>query len=526
MAWNYDRSRERIRAHLDGLGEIEIKKLVREANLDDLLTETQCREIYGAHVYVDISNFSRLASEEFDSDDDYRRLIQAVHLYQREVSRIIEAESAFDSYRVHFQGPRVHALIYRPINDGETQAIRAVLLQLVLKDFVRTVFNPEFSALENFTIAGGAHVGDVVGTRNGTHGDRELLFLGAPANYAAKIISIGGRLRLTQAIYDLLPNTLQDLCEEVDDELFQLESVSSTKLDELLDEYDVDWDREASRQRLRDDKRQFPLKGIEFSAANVLIGLDALSIRNNKRVTGASLYADVSGFTAFIDEAETEEDRKLALRAFHAIRRELAQVVRSDFDGLRIQYQGDRVQALFHLPKDDEEAIATEAVEAAVGLQSSMERSLKDCLANIAGVDDLHLAIGVDIGTTLVSKLGSRAHRDRICLGEAVQKAAQLEERCEGTWIGISRSVYDGLPGELREHFHWNDQARCYVGKGLTVEILERSKRAREYDAGAAAFLRSEQGSTTISGQETAGARRVEPPRPWAPSGGRGRGTG
>jgi hypothetical protein len=63
VGWNYERSRKRIKEHLDSLGEIEIEKLVKDADLDSLLTETCCREIFGAHVYVPVSNFARLASE-------------------------------------------------------------------------------------------------------------------------------------------------------------------------------------------------------------------------------------------------------------------------------------------------------------------------------------------------------------------------------------------------------------------------------------------------------------------------------
>ena len=40
MAWNYDDSLKRIGKHLDNLGEIEIEKLVREAEIENLLTET------------------------------------------------------------------------------------------------------------------------------------------------------------------------------------------------------------------------------------------------------------------------------------------------------------------------------------------------------------------------------------------------------------------------------------------------------------------------------------------------------
>jgi hypothetical protein len=367
MSWNYDDSLKRIGKHLDDMGEIEIEKLVREADLNNLLTETCCREIHGAHVYVYVTNFARIASESIADANEYKRFIQAVHIYQREVSRIVE--TLFDGLRIHFQGPKLHAIFYRPIDKTKKLATKAFLLQLVLKDFVASVFNPAYPLLADFSVAGGADVGDAIGTRNGRKNDRELLFLGACANYAAKMISSAGRLRISQAVYEALPDKLSDLCNETDEkEIYQINAISQKQLDELLEEYDVGWDREKSRKRVDDDKRAHPLKDIDYSTAKELINLDALSIWNNKRVLAASVFGDVTGFTAYIDRAETQEDQRKALRVLHAIRKEMATVVAVDFNGLRVQFQGDRVQGLYHLPKDEEADIATEAVNAAIGI--------------------------------------------------------------------------------------------------------------------------------------------------------------
>ncbi len=498
MSWNYDQSLERIHQHLDNMGEIEIAKLKREVDLGNLLSETKCRKIYGSHIYVQISNFPELASNGAYFRDDYKRLIRGVHLYQREVSRIVEKGEIFDGLRVHFQGPKLHALFYRPIDDDEELASRAVLLQLVLKDFVASVFNPAFSDYEPFKIAGGADIGDVIGTRNGSRSDRELLFLGHAANQAAKIVSSAGRLRITGEVYDALPVDLREVCAEAEGNLYRVKPVSQGSLDELLGTRGIGWDREKSAKRIQEDKDMFPLKDVFYGSASKLIDLDSLSIHNNKKVLAASVFADVSGFTAYVDEAETEEEKKEALRVFHAIRKELATVVKQDYDGLRVQYQGDRVQALFHLPKDDEEEIVAEAVEAAIALQSSIEHTIKEALPE---ADDLELAVGVDVGTILVSKLGTRGHRDRICIGVPVENAADLEERSEGGWIAVTSRAYEALPENLSEHFSYNSEAGCYVADGLTMDKLDLAKRAKDYEAGKAALV-----ATGLAGALVVGA--------------------
>src|SRR5437588_7513236 len=104
MSWDKKRSHDRIQKHLDGMEEIEVAKLTREADLEQLLSETTCRNIYGAHVYVQVSNFARLASDDLDADDDYKLLIKGVHIYERAVTRIVEG---LGGMLVHFQGSKL-----------------------------------------------------------------------------------------------------------------------------------------------------------------------------------------------------------------------------------------------------------------------------------------------------------------------------------------------------------------------------------------------------------------------------------
>lgn len=510
MAWKYDTSKQRIEKYRDSLGEITIEKLKKEANLQTLLTPTNCREIYGAHTYVHVSNFAKLASAEIDDEDEYKGFIRMVHIYQREVGHIIE--DIFDGVRIHFQGAKVHTLFYRPIDDGGAIATKAVLLQATLKDFVKNVFNPTFSDYDDFEIAGGSDLGNAIGTKNGKHGDRELLFLGAPANYAAKIISSHGRLRLTDRVYDELPDNLKEICNEVsgEDNLYQI-SVTQSKLDELLEEYEIDWDRDKSQERIDADLEKFKIEDIDYSSAKTLIKIDDLGITNNKRVKAASIFGDVTGFTAYIDGATTVTKQKECLKNFHVIRNEMAKVVTEDFDGVRIQFQGDRVQAIFHLPEDNGADIATDAVDAAVALQSSMEKTLRACLT---GISSLEMAVGVDMDTTLVTKLGEHAHRDRICLGEPVETAASKEERCAGGEIGITSEVYGELPDRLKNHFSWDKSKGCYVAAGLTTDKVTNAEKAASYNGGCAvAVVSTGIGVAVVKASDAANTRPIIPPK-------------
>ncbi len=507
MSWDYNTSKDRIQRHLDSMGPINIEKLVRDADLETLLSETECREIFGAHVYVNVPNFAQLASEV--DGEDYKRSLQAIHLYQREVTRIVE--QTFAGVRIHFQGPKLHALFYRPIDDAEALATKAALLQLVLRKFVTAVFNPAFPRVNNLAVAGGADMGSAIGTQDGQRGDRELLFVGAPANYAAKIIR-GNEFLVTAALHEHLPKEVTDAADESTDGNYALALLSDDDLSAFLDTAGIEWDPQDSADALEDDKRLFPLKDIAYGDADVAIDFDSLSIRNNKRVNGASVFADVAGFTKYVDEAQTKEEKKAALRVLHAIRKEMAAVVKNDFGAVRVQYQGDRVQGLIHLPKDDAEAIVEKAVKTAAALQSSMEQTIKSCLPEAT---DLHLAVGVDYGVTLASKLGMRADRDCICIGVPVERAAEAQEHCDGMETAITTHCFPLLPEYLQKQFTKDDERGLYVATGLTADRIERSAKAAAYSAGAV-FVRSSAAGVTVGQRETSSARQILPSKSWA----------
>ena len=497
MGWNYDESLRRVREHLAGMGEIDVKPYTREMKLDNL-SETVCRDIFGAHIYAEIRNLSTLVSDRV-TKTERQELIQATHLYQREVGRIADAVGA---ERIHFQGGRAHFLIHHPIDDAAGIARKAALLQLVLDRF-GVVFNTEFSDLDDVEIRSGSDMGTAIGTRNGTGGDRELLFLGRPANHAAKLLAPDtARRRLTAAIEAELPADLGELVED-DGETFKLVRPTPSRLQELLDKYEIEWSPDASAQRLGDDREMFPAEMAGLWATEFTVKFDDLKYSDSKLVDAATLYGDVSGFTAYIDDADTDDKKREALRAFHAIRLELDRVVKKDYDGVRVQFQGDRIQAIFHLPKGASAAISDRAVRASAAMQSSFEKVLKSELPEIA---TLGIAIGISRGDTIAARLGVRAHRDRICLGKEVLRAERNEERSAKRETGISGNVHDQLDAVLQEQFAWSDAKGCFIAAGLDHDKITLLEDAKALDAGKAAYL----SGSAISTSSTAG-RPVQP---------------
>ncbi|MHB8355142.1 MAG: adenylate/guanylate cyclase domain-containing protein [Vulcanimicrobiaceae bacterium] len=519
MSWNEQKSRERVQHHVANIGEIDVSPLKREVtNLEALLSETSCREIFGAHVYCDVTDFDELASDPKMKREAYQSLIQTTHIYQREVTRI--AQDIVGDYRVHFQGAKVHVLCYLPIGSETEIATKAAFLLLVLNDFSRSVFNKEFTAYPDWSIGGGADIGNAIGTRNGKNGKRELLFIGNPANHAAKIITDKSSLRITKRLHDSLPEDLEECCAPLQGDNYKI-SASQETLDALCAKHGVEWDRAASATRIADDRMRFPLADIDYSEADVAIVFETLGWKNSKRVLAASVFADVSGFTKFVEDAVDDEGKEQALKVFHVIRKEFMKVATDDHAGVIVQFQGDRIQALFHIPKGDAGEIASAAVEAAIGMQSSFEQVIKDELPEAA---PLTIKIGIDMGMTLASRLGAYGDRDNICLGMPVQEAANIEERCGNCVIGISKTVFGALEdNNLQKHFKYEKAYDCWVGRGLTWEKIDATEDAAKYDlgkaltivaAGAAAAAGIAYAVSKSKGDEE---RQVQPSRTYAP---------
>jgi hypothetical protein len=263
---------------------------------------------------------------------------------------------------------------------------------MVLRHFGCCVFNPEFPKLPNLSVSGGADLGSAIGTKNGHKGDRELLFLGDPANYAAKILTGTDSLRVTTAVYEALPETLQTYFTAVEDDrlgvtVYEINDISTEEMDQLLSEHDIDWDRAASLQRLKDDKLIYPLNRIEYSDAEVQIDIDALGI-TNKNVCWQPLSSEM--YLALRSTSTGRWARMMASPHCECCMPYAKRCLpsRHDFSGIRVQFQGDRVQALFHMPKGDEKRIAARAVDTAIALQSTMELVIKKTTSGSRGIGD------------------------------------------------------------------------------------------------------------------------------------------
>jgi hypothetical protein len=104
VGWNEDRSRERAEAKYKETEGLTVGEIVRETDLESTTLKNP-RRIRAAHLYVDVPGYRSLVGDDPDAV-----MLRRSHLWAGEVSKIVESD--FDGTKVHFQGPKLHAIAW------------------------------------------------------------------------------------------------------------------------------------------------------------------------------------------------------------------------------------------------------------------------------------------------------------------------------------------------------------------------------------------------------------------------------
>lgn len=511
MSWSYDIALSRATTRYGDLADLTIADVVRAIDFD-LISQSRPRRVTGTHLYAGVANFTALlrqADEEAVED-----LLLKLHLFAREASRIIKND--FDGCKVHFQGPRAHALAYRPVGDELAMTTKAVLTALALRHMAAT-FNEVFELTDTaaWKLEAGLDHGTVLATRNGATGDRELLFLGSPANHAAKIIGSAGSIRLTGTVKELLPSRLDDhVAATTVDEVWYVKAMPAATVSEMAADFGWTWSLDATRTRLQDAADTYPPGTVKVSDVRDKIDKGTLGISNTKRVSGVSMFADVDGFTGYIDGLTDDDELVEAAKAFHVLRGGMRDSAVQDFDALRIQYQGDRMQALAYRPVGDDAAAALEAVTLAAALTTLADEVVPAVVEPDAA---RRLAIGLALGEVLMSSIGEHGHRDFVTIGTSTAEAAAVQQRLDGGQIGLNAVLYNLLPDGVREAFKWDEHARAYVATDLKYDDVLHLI-ASEDEQQALGTVTGDRGTPAVGAAAyvmSHGARPSEPLKPW-----------
>lgn len=377
MSWNEQSARERVAEHDFHDFEIKVSDLSKEMDFENLGTH-DVRWAVGAHIYADVPNFHRAVVDAGADKQRQRKLLRAASVLRRMQGNLL---AAHDIGALQLQAARLHCLNFKPYGDGDEEAERverAVVMAVTLNSYLYDVFNPVFSDVRVFSGAVGVAAGRSLIANVGFHGDRELISLGTSANLGAKVLAGVDTINITEEVYESLPKCLQEhfskariLCGTA---VYQSEGLRWGRHAGLAEELGVKFDADKLRAKTEGYRDALPLAEMKISEANVLIDPDSLTEWESKRTSAVVLFVDVDSFTRYVQEAEENDQVVSLVRTLHMIRREFHAVVKQDYPGLVIQHQGDRISAIVHLPPgDDCKKRCQSGVDAAIGIQSSME---------------------------------------------------------------------------------------------------------------------------------------------------------
>jgi class 3 adenylate cyclase len=480
--WNKEASSKRTAEQWKALAEtqITVKKLTREMDLKNL-SPTDVRVVHGAHLYLDITNFRDVVEHPTLRREHFKPLHRYLHVLRIELRRI--AQALFDGDKIQVQGPKFHALLYKPYDDDGELAWHSVLMAATMSQVLRKSLPKVFEYYPELIPTVGIDLGDVVVANIGIRGDRELISIGSAANHPAKILGHENGITVTSNVWNNLTEKHQELFTKVG-EVYRLGPSGIDEVELMLAEHGFEWTPQESIDCMADTVESLPLDEIESHEAEVCIELSQLGPRHFKVANAATVFCDMDGYTSLIDSLLGDELKLAeAVKLLHLFRYELQKVSEADFNGVAIQHQGDRLQAILHLPKDDEDRIRRKIIDLCISLNSSVEQVLNvECLVFQA----YHVSIGAAYGKTVIVRSGVKGDLDASCFGDAVLDAEVMQIVSKGNEMRISSSIYSSITDDdLRERFSYDKANECYVASGLTWVSIEDKKNTKAYAAGA-----------------------------------------
>lgn len=438
--WNKDRATKRIDAKIDALPlkDIEIKEYVRETDLSGLSGSTAYR-VDGVHVYADILNLRDLLNVTgVEGEVCHKRTLRFLNMHYRAAHRII---GAVGSIFVDFHNQRLHTVFTKPYDDEAKRVHRAVATaQLIIDVLARTGEDADHPAAK---VRVGIDTGKALAVNNGRRGHREPLFLGPPANYAAKRSGGGPEagifltnearkvIGLPEARdVDATPLTASEIAA----------SQNAARLGVTVDSIVNEW---------AEDLKNNPIGDFVFSGHTPpfsTLDIEALSVKNSRRQDAATIYGDLDGFTAYVGaNIGTDVGAKHVVRALHVLRSELDAVLHEDFQGRKVRYIGDCIHGLLA----EGTAQTTDVVETisnmtlcAAAMRSSFDLALKRLKEKGTDASSLGLQIGFEYGPVTITRLGMKGALVRCSVSRGILEAEREQGRCKANQTAIGKNAY------------------------------------------------------------------------------------
>lgn len=478
MAWSETRARARIARYIetapvDGIivedfGRALLRKAQETASVglslsssaEALLRIPRNRAITtnAAHIYANLTEFNTVLSEKGrETEGSHKRALEFLHAHYSACDNLI---AQFDMLRVDFHGSRLHAVVVSP--DGPTHEANrvrtAVIFAAAFRDLVDRLGSeyPEFKT----DVRIGIDSGSAVALDGGKRDEPEPVFVGRPANNAAKLaagteagVFLSPRARMLLGQEPGEPATRLDASVE---KLFLSEALSTgpiayaggSRVEAAYAAFKHDREfgegLEPTKAVFRFHHRTPPLKTVNFA--------DHPPSRSI-RMEMASIFADIDGYTAYVDQSIAAGRVAEAVRTLHVMRAEMAAVLRDDFGGRKVRFIGDCIHGVI-AEGNASEVHEADTVRTAVMVAAALRSSFELCREMLPGADGLGLAIGVDIGPTPLCRIGLRGQSSvRVSASRACCVSELRQSSCDGEQTALGEHAYNKAPYDIKNVF-------------------------------------------------------------------------
>ena len=450
--WNKDRAVTHIDAKIAEVKSVSIKEYSREKSLDNI-TVSEAYRVSGAHMYADILNLDEMLNVTgVEGEQCHKRMLRFLDLHYRAVTRILDRVEA---KRVDFHNQRLHSVFVKPYNteaDAEKKrAQRAVAAAQLIIDVLNQTSDDE-EKLPAAKVRIGIDTGRALAVNNGRRGNREPLFLGDPANHAAKITGKGkaAGIFLTNEARSAIGLSTMEKPEQISLTKEQVQACQeAAALQVTADTIVKEW---------REDLKNKPIGSFEFYAHTPplsTLDIETLTPANSRRQDAVSIYADISGFTAYVSQ-HIEQDTEDVVRVLHVIRAEMERVLMTEFEGRRVRFIGDCMHGLLcegTAHATDAEMTVTNATLLGGALRSSFELALERLDENGYETGDIGLAIGFEYGPMTVTRLGMHADRIRCSVSRGALESESRQRLCDGDETAIGDAALNVATEPVRKLF-------------------------------------------------------------------------
>ncbi len=452
MGWNTARAEARIQNYIKTVPEVEQGvSLAKHLRLVELAQATarpgqfprgKAVRVDGVHLYGTLLDFENLvADNKVETERSHARVLTFSDMHYRVWDSIVGDD---DCIRVDYHGPRIHVVITEPEGDSRGQIERSIALALKLGDAAKQVGDAHgFPSRVRFGIDQGACLAMSTGRAH----EKDVLFLGSPANHAAKLVAASDApgVYLTENAQRILGlGAVRN--RDVRLEAFAKSASDKNPFSRIDLAAEAVAKADLSEARFKFHRAIPPLAELNY---------EELVPSNSVRMGMASLFADIDGFTAYVDGAiqKGADAIATAVRDIHVLREELNSVLKEDFGGKRVRFIGDCIHGVIAegAHADDPKETVREATFCATGMRSSFDLA-KRILGTIGNLD---LAVGLEYGQVPLTRLGLQgAGSVRCAVGLAVILSERLQQSIDGGGIKVGADALSHASTQMQDYFY------------------------------------------------------------------------